>query len=193
MVESWYSPGAMIVTGGPTGSPGYCSYCKKAFCVEHVADPVATVKIQLNPHCPICGNELDCRYANGRKARQAPRQNKKLLCVILVRDGFIAPDKQYCLKVFRYSSSDVLEDLPYTIGMNLQPWEYDAKHVLDKVRSWLKTQPQHSGALDQMVIWSGLDTGTKTRFHLIKIYGTSSKVTLDNLFTIPPYSENFPF
>ena len=97
------------------------------------------------------------------------------------------------MKVFRASSGDVLEDLPCTIGMGLQPWEYQAERVLDQVRIWLKTQPQHNVVANQMAIWSGLDTETNSRFHLIKIWGSSPKITLDNLFTIPQYSENFSF
>lgn len=193
VIESWYGTGAQIAVGGATGSPGYCRRCNKAFCVEHVADPLPTVTVQCNPHCPICGHELDCKYVNGRKARQAPRENKKLSCVVMVREGFIPPDKEYCLKVFRNSSSDVLEDLPHTIGMNLHPWKYDANHVLDTVRSWLEAQTQLNCPADQMAIWTGLDTGTNTNFHLVKVWETTSRVTLDNMFTIPPCSENFPF
>jgi hypothetical protein len=176
-----------------TGLAGYCPQCKKAFCREHVADPLPTIKMGLNPHCPICGSKLDCYHVNGRKARQAPRQNKKLSYVILVREGLIPPDKEYCLKVFRASCSDVLEDLPYTIGMNLHPWEYKADVVFNKVKNWLKTQPHYNFVTDQMAIWSGMDSQSKTLFHLIKIWGTLPSVTLDNLFTIPLYSENFPF
>jgi hypothetical protein len=193
VVKSWYSHGALIGTGGATGSPGYCRYCKKAFCVEHVKDPLPTIEFSSNPHCPLCGHELDCEYAQGRKARQAPRLNKKLSGVVLVRDGFIPPDKEYCLKVFQHSSSDVLEDLPNTIGMNLHPWEYDAKPVLNKVTSYLEKQMQRKYPADQIAIWTGLDTGTNTNFHLIKIWETSPKVTLDNLFDIPDYSEDFPY
>ncbi len=187
--EPWISDG--IVIAGVVG--GYCHNCKKAFCRKHVADPLPEIKFGITPHCPSCGCDLDCHHAFGRKARQAPRLNKRLSCVVLVRDGFVPPDKEYCLKVFRSSSSDVLEDLPCTIGMDLQPWEYQAERVLEQVRSWLKTKPQYNAAADQIAIWSGLDTETKTRFHLIKIWGPSHRVTLDNLFTIPQCSKNFSF
>jgi ankyrin repeat protein len=189
----WIAPEDWVLTSSSTGLGGYCPKCKKAFCREHVAEPLPSIKMGLNPHCSLCGSKLDCHHVHGRKARQAPRQNQKLSCVVLVREGLVPPDKEYCLKVFRASSNDVLEDLPYTIGMNFHPWEYNAEVVFNKVKNWLKTQPHYNFVTDQMAIWSGMDSQSKTRFHLIKFWGTLPRVTLGNLFTIPPYSENFPF
>lgn len=190
--ESLISPDKILLTSS-TGVGGYCQNCKKAFCREHVADPLPTQTLGGNPHCPLCKRELDCHHTYGRKARQASRLNTKLLYAILIRDGLIPPDKEYCLKVFRCSSSDVLEDLPSIIGMNLQPWEYQAGLVLDQIRDWLKTQTRHNYTADQTAIWSGLDTETNSRFHLVKVWGSSPKVTLDNLLTIPQHFENFSF
>ncbi len=189
--ESLFGPKMLMIS--TTGAGGHCGNCKKAFCAGHVKDPLPTIEFGGNPHCPLCGSELDCYHVFGRKARQPPRSGKKLAYVVVVRDGFIAPDKEYCLKVFRHSSNDVLEDLPSVVAMDLQPWEYRAERVLDKVREWLKTQRMYTVAADRVNIWSGLDTESNTRFHLVKIWNTLPKVTLQNLFTIPQCSENFPF
>ena len=91
--ESWISPEKTVMISS-TGVGGYCQNCKKAFCREHVADPLPTLTMGGNPHCPLCGCELDCYHAYGRKARQALRLNKRLSYVVLVRDGFIPPESK---------------------------------------------------------------------------------------------------
>lgn len=184
-----------IVITSSRGIGGYCTKCKKAFCPNCVQDPLPSVSFAEGVHCPICGNSLNCRDAFGREPNQAPRINKKLLQVFVIREGSLPPDKGYCLKIFRNASIDVLEDLPQVVSAHLDPWIYDPATICVLVKKYLQLDKHilHLHQFAKLDLWSGIEAETQMRFHMVKIWGKKPRVTIDNLFSETCYSENFPF
>lgn len=176
------------------GIGGYCPNCKQAFCQEHVKDPMPSAW-KIGERCPNCKVDLNITDVFGRKSNQAPRLNRKLNYILLIREGPIPPDINYCKKMFRLTSIDVFEDRPTVFSMALSPWSNNFGKIIKSVRSWFEA----NGEIDyyslyyRTKIWTATDLETNTNFYIAKVWDSEPKITLKNIFEKTQFYENFKF
>lgn len=199
--KSWVPPGALnemfgsVVIMNSYGSGGYCSICDKAYCPEHVLDPMPSARgTKTFEQCPVHHSRLDLKAHGREQFKSQPRRRNLILNqVLFIREGPIPPEKELVKDILKETCLDVYEDKPVVIGLNLNTWIEDPEEALSAFINWRKVNQLMRENDQQISIWQFRLVEVKARAYIVKVWSNIPRVTLDNILGETIYHDDFEY